>query len=103
MSEFEQFIVDQLQELGIIDSKRMFGGYGLYLEDIFFAIIHEDRLYFKVDKESKQKYVDAGMHPFQPSQKQTLKSYYEVPASVIEDEELLLEWASRAIQAQLEK
>lgn len=102
MSEFSTYILDQLQELGIIEEKQMFGGYGLYLEDIFFAIINDDRLYFKTSQESRKKYEEAGMEPFQPSEKQTLISYYEVPVFVLEDQKLLCEWASDSIQAQIE-
>ena len=39
------------------------------------------------------------MKPFRPSEKQTLKNYYEVPADVIEDRSELASWASKAASA----
>ena len=36
------------------------------------------------------------MKPFRPNARQTLKSYYEVPADVVEDRGLLRRWADRA-------
>ncbi len=33
------------------------------------------------------------MTPFRPSEKQTLRTYYEVPADVIEDRAALVRWA----------
>ena len=37
------------------------------------------------------------MKPFRPSAKQTLKSYYEVPADVLENSDQLAAWAQEAI------
>lgn len=78
----------------------MFGGYGLYRGDVFFGIIHKSRLYFKTDPKSLPSYLEAGMKPFRPNDKQTLKSYYEVPVDVIEDSDQLIAWARRAFQNQ---
>jgi DNA transformation protein and related proteins len=36
------------------------------------------------------------MKPFRPNPKQTLKTYYEVPADILEDRELLARWADAA-------
>ncbi len=74
----------------------MFGGQGLYHGEIFFGIIHDGRLYFKTDGESRKEYVERGMEPFRPSEKQTLTSYYEVPVEILEDDEALTLWALRA-------
>ena len=102
MNEFTAFILDQLREHLDVHEKRMFGGYGLYCEDIFFAIISDDTLYFKINEKSKETYVQAGMKPFRASKKQTLTSYYEVPAEILEDTEELAQWAGEAIEAQIE-
>ena len=77
----------------------MFGGYGIYASSRFFAILHEGRLYFKTDAESRVAYREQGMGSFRPTAKQTLINYYEVPPDVTEDAELLVRWAKRAIAA----
>lgn len=74
----------------------MFGGYGLYRQTMFFGIVHKDRLYFKVNATTVPNYKEHGMKPFRP--KQTLTSFYEVPIDVIEDAEVLTQWASEAIE-----
>ncbi len=38
------------------------------------------------------------MKPFRPNAKQTLKSFYEVPIDVIEDAEVLAQWATEAVK-----
>ena len=39
-----------------------------------------------------------GMTPFRPNPKQTIKTYYEVPVDVMENPDLLSDWARMAIQ-----
>lgn len=38
------------------------------------------------------------MKPFRPNVKQTLKSFYEVPVDVLEDAEILTQWATEAVE-----
>jgi DNA transformation protein len=77
----------------------MFGGFGLYCDGLFFGIIIRGRLYFKTDAVSREQYVDAGMEPFRPNPKQTLKTYYEVPPEIIDDSVTLTTWARTALVA----
>jgi DNA transformation protein len=65
---------------------------------VIFGILFRGRLYFKVDDRSKGEYVARGMPPFRPDERQTLKSYYEVPPEVLDDRESLLSWAREAIR-----
>ena len=46
--EFVEFIVDQLQEAGLITYKKMFGEYGIYCDGKIFGVICDDQLYIKV-------------------------------------------------------
>lgn len=94
---FKDFILDQLVDIANVTERKMFGGFGLYADGIFFAIISESVLYLKTDKESKQKFVDAGMDCFRPSKDQVLKNYFETPSDVLEDREVLAEWVREAI------
>jgi DNA transformation protein len=96
---FEDWVLNRLSELGDISSRPMFGGHGIYWRDVIFGIIFRDRLYFKVDDPSKDEYLARGMGPFRPNDRQTLKSYYEVPAEVLDDREALLSWARETIRA----
>lgn len=98
-SSFKDFILDQLAELEGVRARRMFGSYGLYCGRKFFGIVSKGRLYFKTDESTLPDYLKEGMEPFRPSEKQTLKNYYEVPAEVVEEAESLVAWAKRAIRA----
>ncbi len=73
----------------------MFGGGGLYFRDVIFGIVFQERLYLKVDDQSRPEHERRGMGPFCPNQRQTLKAYYEV----LSDLEVLLSWVREAIRA----
>ncbi len=95
---FKEFVLDQLRDLGRVNCRTMFGGYGLYRDDVFFGIIYKGRLYFKTNPTTLPAYVEMGMKPFRPNAKQTLKSYYEVPVEILEDPDQLNAWAEKAAQ-----
>lgn len=95
---FVDFVRDQLGKLGEVRVRPMFGGHGLYCAELFFGIIDEGRLYFKTAEATRSPYIDAGMKPFQPTPKQILKNYYEVPVDVIENDDELVAWARVAVR-----
>jgi len=97
-NSFKDYILDQLIGLDNIWSKRMFGGFGLYAGETFFGIMSDDVLYLKTNKQTKKGFVDAGMNPFRPSSKQTLKNYFEVPEEIVDNREELVIWANESIK-----
>ena len=92
-------IIDLLSPLGEVTARPLFGGHGLYWRETIFAILYRDRLYLKVDEESKADYLARGMGPFRPNERQTLRSYFEVPPDLLADPEALLSWAKVAVRA----
>ncbi len=97
----EDQILERLATLGDITARPMFGGQGLYWGETIFGIVYRDKLYFKVGEDTKPDYLARGMEPFRPNQRQTLRSYFEVPPDVLGDPESLLSWAGEAIRAGL--
>jgi DNA transformation protein len=77
----------------------MFGGIGLYLAGIIFALIGDDLLYFKVDDTNRDDYLAAEMEPFRPfGDSGPTMQYYEVPESVLTDPEELRNWGLKAVE-----
>lgn len=94
---FRDFVLDQLDSLGGVHARAMFGGVGLYAGDLFFGLIDDDTLYLKVDETNRGEYVAAGMPPFKPyPDRPETMSYYQVPANVLEDADALVAWTRRA-------
>ena len=99
-TSFAAYIQDQLSALPSVSLRTMFGGQGMYFgHNTCFGIEFRSRLYFKVDTRNQPEYEAKGMAPFRPSARQTLRSFYEVPSSVIEDADELVSWARKAIAA----
>jgi DNA transformation protein len=96
---YRTFVVDQLGRVApAIRSRGMFGGVGIYSEDLFFALIAGDVLYFKADDSNRDDFIDAGMGPFMPyGESGEIMQYYEVPADVLEQPDDLREWVAKAI------
>ena len=97
---FRDFVLDQLADLRGLTCRAMFGGYGLRYREVFFGIIHKGRLYFKVTPETAESYRAMGTKPFRVTSQMTLRTYYEVPADILEDAEQLAAWAGAASAAQ---
>jgi DNA transformation protein len=96
--EYLAYVIEQLEGLGAVQSRRMFGGAGLYCDGLFFAIVADDVLYFKVDDSNRADYEAEGMGPFQPfADKKAVMQYYEVPIDVLENRETLRDWATKAL------
>ncbi len=94
---YRDFVIEQLKHVGSITSKSMFGGVGLYAEGYYFALIGDDRLYFKVDDSNRPDFEAAEMEPFRPYGDERAMQYYEVPIEVLEDVDALQRWAAKAI------
>ena len=96
-NSLKDFVLDQLRELDELESRALFGGFGLYTNGKIFGILFRGRLYFKTSDATRAAYVERGVQPFRPNVKQRLNSYYEVPADVIEDAAQLEQWAREAV------
>jgi DNA transformation protein len=98
--DFVEHVCDLLAPLGEVRPKPMFGGYGIYVDEVFCAIVAGDTLYFKVDEGSRTGYEALGASPFKPFEgKRMVMSYYEVPAAVMEDRRAIVEWGRKAAEA----
>ncbi len=99
--EYLQYVLEQLAGLRGAVSRRMFGGAGLYHDELFFGLIASDTLYFRVDDDNRPDYEALGMGRFRPYEdKPTLSfNYYEVPAHVLENADELVVWARRSLRA----
>jgi DNA transformation protein len=104
-ADYRDFVLEQLAAAGRVTPRAMFGGVGLYLDGLFFALIDDDTLYFKADAATSRRYAQAGSRPFCPdrSRPEQAMGYWQVPAEVLEDPEALTDWAREAMGVALSK
>jgi DNA transformation protein len=96
--DFLDYILERMSLQGV-HSRPMFGGHGLYYWGRFFGIVYNAELFFKTNDRSRLRYEKLGMVPFTPQDGLTLKTFYQVPADVLESRLTLREWAEEAAQA----
>jgi DNA transformation protein and related proteins len=102
--QYLDYLLGQLEGLGGVEARRMFGGLGLYSRGTFFGLLYKDRLYFKTDESTRAQYEVRGSEGFQPRPGVKVQmSYYTVPAEVLEDDDELVRWAQKAVTAALAK
>lgn len=94
-------VLDLLEPLGPVSARRMFGGYGIYLDRTMFALIAHDTLFLKVDDGSRAEFEALGLEPFRYTKKgkSYQMSYHAAPEDALEDAELLRDWARKAVDA----
>jgi len=100
-ADFLAYVLDQLAGLPGVAPQRMFGGVGLYCDELFFGLIDDDVLYLRADDANRQDFLARGMSAFRPyaDRPQVSMKYYEVPADVLESAAELVAWAQRSVAA----
>ncbi|MBV6458577.1 MAG: hypothetical protein HONBIEJF_01709 [Fimbriimonadaceae bacterium] len=96
--EYRAEVEDKLSAVIPIRTKAMFGGVGIYADDLFFALIAEDKLYLKVSDLNRSDYESAGMKPFYPFDEPKPMHYWELPPGVIDQPEELKVWVDKAVE-----
>ena len=103
--QYLDYLLGQLNGLGGVEARRMFGGLGLYSRGTFFGLLYKERLYFKTDDTTRPEYEARGCEGFNPRAdlKSAKMTYYTVPAEVLEDDDEVVQWARKAVTAALTK
>ena len=89
--DYKAFVLELLTPIYPVTARNMFGGVGIYADDLMCALItSEDELYFKADDENRTDYdaVEAQQFMTMP--------YFAVPAEVLEDMDALSIWFDNA-------
>jgi DNA transformation protein and related proteins len=94
--DYLEYVVDQLASFAVV-ARRMFGGVGLYSQELFFGLIDDDTLYLKVDDTNRDDYTSRGCEPFRPFADVASMSYFRVPPDVLEDADELAAWARKSL------
>jgi DNA transformation protein len=103
-SGFVLHVVETMRAFGPVEAKAMFGGWGLYHQGVFFALIAEDALYLKTDDENRAEFEALGLEPFVYAMKDResiTMSYRQAPEDALESPDAMVPWARSAYGAAL--
>lgn len=101
LPDFVEHCVELLGDLGPVAARRMFGGWGLYVQGCMFALIADEVLYLKVDAESRPLFEAEALPPFvyEARGKRQALSYFQPPDTAMEDRAEMRPWARAAADA----
>ena len=103
-ASFTSYCSELLAPMGPVRSRLMFGGVGLYVDDVFVAIIVDDTLYLKADAQTRPQFQAAGCKPFEyamANDKQASLNYWTVPPEAMDSPAIMRPWARLAVEAAL--
>ena len=96
---YRDWLLEQLGWVRPVRARRMFGGLGLYADEVFFGVVDNDTVFFRTGDSNRTDYESRGMEPFQPMGPGTKPmAYHEVPADVLEDVGPLGDWMAKAVR-----
>lgn len=90
--------------LGLVRAKSMFGGWGFYLDEHFFALIADETLFLKTDGETEAVFRQADCFPFTYTYKDgrsVTMAYWSAPEEAMESPAMMCDWARLAVGAAL--
>lgn len=101
--DYLEWLSELFAPLGRIRSKRMFGGAGLYCDELFFAIVVDEVLYLKADEQSRADFEQEGLEAFsyEAKGKRVSLNYFRAPDEALDSPELMQPWARKALAAAL--
>lgn len=88
-----------LAPLGAFRARPMFGGHGLYLDDLMFGLVFDGQLYLKADDESRPAFEREGSAPFAYDTRKGERvstSYWLCPPAALKSPAKLRAWVGRA-------
>ena len=102
-SDFVDHVIETMRMFGPVESRRMFGGWGLYHQNLFFALIAGDTMYLKSDEENRAEFDARGLEPFAFEKKgERIETHYRaVPEEALEDPVEMARWARLGYAAAL--
>jgi len=103
-AEYLAFIKDQMSDFGPVSIKRMFGGAGVSLDDVNFAIIAGEILYLKTDAVNEPDFAAEDLEPFSfegRNGRRMQMSYRRAPPRVMDDADEMTLWCRKAFEAAL--
>jgi len=92
-----------MQSIGPVRAKGMFGGHGIFLDTLMFALVADNILYLKVDKDTINEFKEKQLESFTyyKKGKEFKMSYYQAPEETLEDGNEMNYWANRAYNVAL--
>jgi DNA transformation protein and related proteins len=94
-------VLQQLHGLGVLRTRKMFGGLYIYCNDLFIATVHDGKLYFKANATTAPQFIALNRPAFSYPKEGGIATlqYYQAPPEVFDDTEAMEHWGRLALLA----
>jgi DNA transformation protein and related proteins len=85
---------------GAVDVRRMFSGFGIYADDVCFALYLRGEFYLKADETTIPRFLAEASEHFSYSTRAktvSVKSWWRMPIRLYDEPEELADWARQAV------
>ncbi|WP_436641918.1 TfoX/Sxy family protein [Microbaculum sp. FT89] len=100
-SEYAEFVTELFAAFGPVRLRRMFGGAGIFHDDVMIGLIADGTIFLRTDAALAADLAGEGSTPFvYSSQTRTVEMpYWRLPERLLDEPEEIAVWAQRAYQA----
>jgi DNA transformation protein len=99
---FAEFLREQLDPLGRVTTRRMFGKTGVFCDGLMFGMVTDNMLYLRVDDHNRAAFKEAQSFPPLNYEKKGCTidlSFWRAPERLFDEPDELLMWAQVALAA----
>jgi DNA transformation protein len=99
---FAEFLREQLEPLGRVSMRRMFGKTGVFCDGVMFGIVADNMLYLRVDDDNREAFEEAASSPplnYRKGGSTIDLSFWRAPERLFDEPDELLDWARIALAA----
>lgn len=101
--ELIDYILELMSAIGSVSAKRMFGGSGIFLNGLMFALVADGVLYLKADNINKHQFIafELAQFSYYKQKKEFKISYFQAPEEALENSDDMTYWANSSFSAAL--
>lgn len=100
-----EHLLELLAPLGEASARRMFGGWGAYVDGVIVGLVTGGTVYLKTDAQTRSSFEAAGSVPFtfNRGKREVETSYWSAPEAAMDSPTAMRPWARRALEAACRK
>lgn len=100
--DFAEFLTEQLEPLGRVVLRRMFGKTGVFCDGVMLGMVADNTLYVRVNEENREIMKEGAEYPpinYAKGGKQIDLAFWRVPDRLMDEPDELVQWARVALAA----
>lgn len=92
---------DLFAPFGAVRVKRMFGGQGIFADDVMIGLVGDGQIFLKADQQTEARFKAEGCEPFlyERGDKKISLGYWSLPDKALDDPDEMKIWSRLALEA----